>query len=126
MFWRYLDERHPIYEKNAPAEYKEAIRNCYIKLDAVVGDVMDGLKNGDTLIVLSDHGFGTFRRAAHINSWLKANGYLKFKNPQARSGGELLKDVDWSLTKAYAIGFGAIYINQKGREGQGPHRGVVI
>ena len=119
MFWRYLDERHPLYEKNAPAEYKEAIRNCYIKLDAVVGNVMAGLKEGDTLIVLSDHGFGTFRRAAHINSWLKANGYLKLKNPQARSGGELLKDVDWSSTRAYAIGFGAIYINQRGREGKG-------
>ncbi len=119
MFWRYLDERHPLYEKNAPAEYKEAIRNCYIKLDAVVGDVMAGLKDGDTLIVLSDHGFGTFRRAAHINSWLKANGYLKLKKDQARPGGELLKDVDWGSTKAYAIGFGAIYINQKGREGKG-------
>lgn len=119
MFWRYRDERHPLYEKDAPAEYKEAIRNCYIKLDAVVGDVLAGLKGGDTLIVLSDHGFGTFRRAAHINSWLKANGYLKLKKDQARAGGELLQDVDWSSTRAYSIGFGAIYINQKGREGQG-------
>jgi predicted AlkP superfamily phosphohydrolase/phosphomutase len=119
MFWRYRDERHPLYEKNAPSEYKDAIRNCYMKLDGVVGEVLAGLKEGDTLIVLSDHGFGTFRRAAHINSWLKANGYLKLKKDQARPGGELLKDVDWSSTKAYAIGFGAIYINQKGREGKG-------
>jgi predicted AlkP superfamily phosphohydrolase/phosphomutase len=119
MFWRYTDERHPLYEKDAPVEYKEAIRNCYIKLDAVLGDVMAGLKEGDTLIVLSDHGFGSFRRVAHINSWLKENGYLKLKEDQARSGGELLEDVDWDSTKAYAIGFGGIYINQRGREGQG-------
>lgn len=119
MFWRYTDEHHPLYEKDALIEYKEAIRNCYIKLDAIVGDVMAGLREGDTLIVLSDHGFGTFRRAVHINSWLKANGYLKLKKRQMRSGSELFKDVDWSSTKAYAMGFGAIYINQRGREGKG-------
>jgi predicted AlkP superfamily phosphohydrolase/phosphomutase len=31
----------------------------------------------------------------------------------------LLSDINWSKTKAYAIGFGAIYINQKGRERDG-------
>ena len=55
----------------------------------------------------------------HLNSWLRENGYLFLKNPKADSGTELLQDIDWSKTKAYAIGFGAIYINQKGREGRG-------
>ena len=73
----------------------------------------------DTLIVLSDHGFNTFRRAAHINSWLRENGYLQLQSPYAESGKELLLDIDWSKTKAYAIGFGAIYINQQGREKYG-------
>ena len=40
-------------------------------------------------------------------------------NPKAKEGAELLEDIDWSKTKAYAIGFGAIYINQQGREGKG-------
>jgi len=41
------------------------------------------------------------------------------KNPYIEEGAELLVDIDWSKTKAYAIGFGAIYINQKGREASG-------
>ena len=54
-----------------------------------------------------------------LTGWLRENGYLELKNPDAVSGKELLEDVDWSRTKAYAIGFGSIYINQKGREKNG-------
>ncbi|PIU40930.1 MAG: hypothetical protein COS99_08495 [Candidatus Omnitrophica bacterium CG07_land_8_20_14_0_80_42_15] len=119
MFWRYNDPGHPLYEENAPLEYKEAIRNCYKRMDDVLGSVMQKTGEGDTIIVLSDHGFDTFRRAAHINSWLRKNGYLELKNRNAESGSELLADIDWSKTKAYSIGFGAIYINQEGRERNG-------
>ena len=71
------------------------------------------------MIVLSDHGFDTFRLAVHVNSWLRQNGFLVLKNPYAESGGELLRDIDWTRTKAYAIGFGAVYVNQRGREKNG-------
>jgi len=119
MFWRYMDSDHPVYEENTPQEYKETIKIWYKKMDNVLGDVMKRLDEKDTLIVLSDHGFDTFRRAAHINTWLRRKGYLELKNPYAESGAELLKDIDWLKTKAYAIGFGAIYINQQNRERDG-------
>jgi len=119
MFWRYIDPQHPLYEANAPEKYKNMIDSWYQSLDGVLGDVMQKLGPDDTLIVLSDHGFSTFRRAAHINSWLKSNGYLALKNPYADEGAELLLDIDWSKTRAYSIGFGAIYINQQNREGKG-------
>ncbi|MBU3912393.1 MAG: alkaline phosphatase family protein [Candidatus Omnitrophica bacterium] len=119
MFWRYTDPEHPLYEENAPREYKEMIQNWYKKMDDTLGSVIKRINKKDTLIILSDHGFNTFRRAVHVNSWLRKNGYLELKNPKAESGGELLMDIDWSKTKAYAIGFGAIYINQEGRERDG-------
>ena len=119
MFWRYTDPKHPLYEENAPAEYKNTIRSWYKKLDDTLGRVMQQLGENDDLIVLSDHGFDTFRRAAHVNSWLRQNGYLELTNPHAESGAELLADIDWDKTRAYGIGFGAIYINQSGREGRG-------
>ena len=119
MFWRYRDPQHPLYEKDAPQEYKEKIETWYKKLDKVLGMLLDKIGRQDTIIVLSDHGFGTFRRAAHINTWLRQNRYLELKNPYAESGKELLEDIDWERTKAYSIGFGAIYINQEGREREG-------
>jgi len=71
------------------------------------------------MIVLSDHGFDTFRRAVHLNSWLRENGYLELDDAGAMAGQPLLQGINWSRTKAYAIGFNAIYINEQGREGQG-------
>lgn len=119
MFWRYRDPEHPLYEKDAPAEYREAIYQWYMKMDEILGEVLSQVGDEDTIIVLSDHGFNTERREAHINSWLKANGYLYLKNPYAETGGELLSDIDWSKTKAYSLGFGAVYLNQKNREKHG-------
>lgn len=119
MFWRYTDPDHPLYEEDAPAEYRELIGSWYKRMDAVLGEVMEAIGDDDYLFVLSDHGFDTFRRAVHLNSWLRENGYLELKDPYAVSGGELLADLDWSKTKAYSIGFGAIYINQEGREKYG-------
>lgn len=119
MFWRYTDPKHPLYKENAPQEYKEIIENWYRKMDDILGTVLERIDEKDILIVLSDHGFDTFRRAIHINSWLRKNGYLVLKNPEAESGGELLVDIDWSKTRAYSIGFGAVYVNQQGRERDG-------
>ena len=117
MFWRFLDEKHPLYEEND--NYEVIIRWWYQELDAVLGRVMEKIGEEDFLLVLSDHGFDTFRRAVHVNTWLRENGYMELKDPYATEGQELLRDVDWSATKAYSIGFGAIYINQKDREKQG-------
>ena len=36
-----------------------------------------------------------------------------------RGGGTFWENVDWSRTKAYAMGLGQVYINLKGREGHG-------
>jgi predicted AlkP superfamily phosphohydrolase/phosphomutase len=119
MFWRYTDPEHPLYEKNAKPEYKQMIQTWYEKMDSILGDVMSRITEEDTIIALSDHGFDSFSRTVHINSWLRENGYLKLKDKDSESGKELFLDVDWPKTKAYSLGFGAIYINQSSREKQG-------
>ncbi|MBU4149696.1 MAG: alkaline phosphatase family protein, partial [Candidatus Omnitrophica bacterium] len=40
MFWRYTDPEHPLYEENAPREYKEMIQNWYKKMDDTLGSVI--------------------------------------------------------------------------------------
>ncbi len=116
MFWRYTDPRHPLYEVNAL--YKDTIARYYEKMDAIIGEVLKGLDEHTTLIVASDHGFGPFRRAVHLNRWLLEKGYLSLKEGVNESK-EFFADVDWSKTKAYALGFGGIYLNEIGRERYG-------
>jgi predicted AlkP superfamily phosphohydrolase/phosphomutase len=79
---------------------------------------MGRLRKGDLLMVLSDHGFTSFRRGVNLNAWLLANGYLKLKDG-ASGDAEWLRDVDWSATRAYALGLAGIFLNMKGREGEG-------
>ena len=118
MFWRYTEEGHPAAGGKDPGPHRNAIEEHYRHNDAFVGEVMARLRKGDMLVVLSDHGFTSFRRGVNLNAWLLANGYLKLKEG-ADGSSEWLRDVDWSETKAYALGLAGLFLNVKGREGEG-------
>jgi hypothetical protein len=118
MFWRYTEDGHPAAKGVVAAEHANAIEKIYTHNDALVGNVMEKLRKGDVLLVISDHGFASFRRGVNLNAWLHANGYLALK-AGADGSGEWLRDVDWSRTKAYALGLTGMYLNLEGREAQG-------
>ncbi|MBU1997961.1 MAG: alkaline phosphatase family protein, partial [Candidatus Omnitrophica bacterium] len=113
MFWRYTDSQHPLYEDSA--KYKNKITEYYEKIDLMIGRLMERLDEQSTLIVLSDHGFGNYRKSVHLNRWLADNGYLFLRNG-AKDSDVFSERIDWSKTKAYAIGFGGIYLNRVNRE----------
>lgn len=116
IFWRYLDQPHPapIGDK----KYEQVIPEMYRKMDDLVGRTAAKLKAGDTLIVMSDHGFSSFKRCINLNTWLMNEGYLALKNNQM-TGADHFQDVDWSKTKAFAVGLSGIYFNRIGREKNG-------
>jgi predicted AlkP superfamily phosphohydrolase/phosphomutase len=68
-------------------------------------------------MVLSDHGFNSFRRGIDLNRWLEENGYLVVDD--GRRNEEHLAGVDWSQTRAFAIGLTGIFLNRKGAFEQG-------
>ncbi len=118
MFWRYLEEGHPAADGKEDAEHKNAIAKLYEHNNALVGRVMQKLKKGDLLFVLSDHGFASFRRGVNLNAWLYANGYLTLKEGTDGSA-EWLRDVDWSKTRAYSLGLTGVFLNVRSREEEG-------
>jgi predicted AlkP superfamily phosphohydrolase/phosphomutase len=130
MFWHHRDAKHPLYTEEGNKKYGRAVENTYSKMDSIVGKVMEKLSDDDLLLIVSDHGFHSFRRGFNVNTWLIRNGYLAvngepdsatatntnrflFKNPDGTGG------YNWSKTKAYSIGLGSIFLNLKGREGEG-------
>ncbi|MCP4231470.1 MAG: nucleotide pyrophosphatase [bacterium] len=118
-FWRYLDDDHPANAGKDTTEFKDAIERMYYKMDELVGETMAEVDlDNEILIVMSDHGFGPFKRCVNINGWLAENGYLFFKNDK-NTGADFFADVDWGRTKAFAVGLGGIYFNRKGREARG-------
>ncbi len=118
MFFRYLEEDHPANAGKDTEKFKHAIRDMYISADDLVGRVMAECREGDAVMVISDHGFQSFRRGVNLNSWLRDQGLLTLKDDTGLSG-DWFDNVDWSKTKAYAFGLGGIYINQSGREADG-------
>lgn len=123
MFWRFGEPNHPA-NREGDARRREmagVIGEHYRACDAVIGRVLERVDAETLLIVLSDHGFNSFQRGVHLNAWLLEHGYLALK-PGAKPGheaGEFFKQVDWGRTKAYALGIGSIYLNVRGREGDG-------
>jgi len=118
MFWRDIDPGHPAGRGRERAEHRHAIRELYRHNDALVGRVRAQLKDGDVLMVISDHGFSSFRRGVNLNQWLLREGYLALK-PGADGTSEWLRDVDWSRTRAYALGLTGMFLNLQGREAEG-------
>ncbi len=97
---------------------KDVILTLYKDMDALLGRLLERIEKKDLLMVISDHGFKTFERGVNLNSWLLANGYMFLKDDKKQSG-EWFDGVDWSRTKAYALGLGGIFLNKKGRERNG-------
>jgi predicted AlkP superfamily phosphohydrolase/phosphomutase len=91
------------------------IEDLYRRADALVGKTLEHVDDRTVLFVLSDHGFASFRRGVNLNTWLYRNGYLTLKG----SGGPYFEGVDWTRTKAYALGLSGLYLNVKGRESAG-------
>ena len=118
MFWRYIEDDHPAARRANGSARRDAIEKLYQHNDVLVGKVMERLNADDLLLVISDHGFSSFRRGVNLNSWLHANGYLRLKQG-ADGKAEWLRDVDWSKTKAYALGLTGMFLNLKGRESRG-------
>jgi predicted AlkP superfamily phosphohydrolase/phosphomutase len=118
MFFRYLDKKHPALLHARKEKSEKVIEELYVNMDKLVGQVREKLPKKSCLLVMSDHGFKSFRRGFNLNSWLFRNGYLSLKEGKTQSS-EWFKDVDWSQTKAYGLGLGGIYINLKGREDEG-------
>ncbi|HMD35880.1 MAG TPA: alkaline phosphatase family protein [Vicinamibacterales bacterium] len=127
MFWRLLDPEHPMYDKALAAKFGDAIERVYRRCDDFVGEVMSRAGDDTPILIVSDHGFHSFRQSVNLNTWLVQEGFMAIEGQQPGEkklkdlfgGGTFWENVDWSRTKAYAMGLGQVYLNLKGREGRG-------
>jgi predicted AlkP superfamily phosphohydrolase/phosphomutase len=129
MTWRLIDPKHPMYDAALAEKYGDSIEKVYRRADDLVGRLQAQLPPDAVFMVMSDHGFHSFRRSVNLNTWLVENGYMVFTGEkgvkrtiadlQAQGLGKFWMGVDWSKTRAYAVGLGQIYFNLRGREAQG-------
>jgi predicted AlkP superfamily phosphohydrolase/phosphomutase len=121
MFWRFREPDHPANARHGhEPRYRQVIEDHYRRCDDIVGEVLRAVDDETTLMVVSDHGFTSFRRAINLNAWLVDAGWMALRPDADRDeSSDFFRGVDWSRTRAYALGFGGIYLNVAGREGEG-------
>lgn len=122
MLWRFREPDHPANRGQAPRpDLAAEIEQQYRRADEMVGHALDAADDQTLVVALSDHGFGSFRRGFHLNRWLHDQGLLALADgtDPGHDAPPFPHNVDWSRTRAYALGLGGIYLNLEGREGQG-------
>ncbi len=126
MMWRLIDPKHPLYDAALAAQFGDSIERVYKRADDFVGEVVKRIGPDVPVLIVSDHGFHSWRKAVNLDTWLVQNGYMVMKGQSSDKklsdlfgGGTFWENVDWSRTRAYAMGIGQIYFNLRGRESQG-------
>jgi len=100
------------YETDDPT-WASRFLNFYHRVDGVIGQLLGIARDGDEVIVLSDHGFCSVKKEVYLNQALEEKGFLVLK-PDAKSVADMLPE-----TRAYSLIPGRIFVNQKGREAKG-------
>ena len=129
MMYRLIDPSHPMHDATLAATHGDTIRAIYRRADQFVAQVLEIVPADTAVLIVSDHGFHSWRKAVNLNTWLVQHGYMvltgqpppgeKKLDDLFGGGGEYFENVDWSRTRAYAMGLGQIYFNLRGREGRG-------
>lgn len=100
--WHFMDRKHKQYPEQREHPLRDAILRCYQEMDQVLGRLIARLDDETTLIVMSDHGFGSLEKYIYVNSWLLDSGFMHLK----RSAQTRLKHL------LYKSGFAPITIYQ--------------
>lgn len=90
--WRLVEEGD---EKD-----RRLFQRVYIKMDEMVGKMVNKFNEDTTFIILSDHGAGPLEGVMFINKWLMQQGWLKLKKSPSLYGKWFLSRTDL-IAKTY-------------------------
>ena len=79
-YWQYMDDSFTEISPEDHKRYGNAIKDCYIKVDQILGDIITMLPEKTDFIVMSDHGAGPCHKAIFINKWLESIGLLTYSS----------------------------------------------
>lgn len=81
-FWHYMDPQHDKFDAAGARKYGNVIRDTYVHLDSLIGQLLEDIDDQTVVIVMSDHGFGpTTCVRVRGNQALAQAGLLRFKQP---------------------------------------------
>ncbi len=95
-------------------ELWDEVKDMYIKLDTIIGEVLKTSDKNTYIVLSSDHGAVPLNRTVNLNNLFAKKGWLKFSINS--STGEPI--IDWANTKAIYLKMAHVYINPNGLAGK--------
>ena len=78
--WRLVDPSHPRHNPEAARRFGPSFKTVFQSIDQTIGRMVDRLDDDATVIVMSDHGFGSLHYTVNINLFLLDQGLLQLKH----------------------------------------------
>ncbi len=101
-FWKYMDDRHPLFSPQGHQKFGSAILNLYRKVDELIGELMKELGEENYYFLLSDHGMGPFFVAPDYIQYYSWKGWLKLLIQMPKTQRTL-----WLLTLLFSLWVGS-------------------
>lgn len=79
-YWQYTDPRFTQISEEERRRFGTAIRDMYIRVDELLGRILEKMSGQANIAVFSDHGAGPCLKAVFVNKWLEERGYLAYAN----------------------------------------------
>jgi predicted AlkP superfamily phosphohydrolase/phosphomutase len=78
--WPYLEPQHPAYHEENSAKYRQKLFDYYERIDQEMGQLLARCDERTTVIVMSDHGFGSTPTPKYLTKLLLDAGLLRYKS----------------------------------------------
>jgi len=83
-YWQYTDPTFTSISGTDRERYGHVIRDTYVKMDSVLGELFSKLSDDTNILVMSDHGAGPCYKAVFINKWLEEKGLLTYVDSKGK------------------------------------------
>lgn len=106
VFWTFLDPAHPNYTKPEAPAFREAFFGAYEQCDRALGELLAAAGEDVTVLVMSDHGFGSIYTRQFLFERLASGGFLRYSGGQdggLNVRGRLLRLLLAAYTRAPAL-----------------------
>jgi predicted AlkP superfamily phosphohydrolase/phosphomutase len=118
IYLRDADNNHRFHDPGSKEQ--DTLYEYYRFIDGRLGEIREAIDDDTVLCVYSVSAVQRLDGIFNINEWLIEKGYLTVKEYPVKPLSIKKVDVDWSGTKAWAMGeTGQIHVNLKGREKDG-------
>ncbi|RME43072.1 MAG: hypothetical protein D6796_13550 [Caldilineae bacterium] len=111
--WPYLEPQHPAYYEEHSAEYRQKLFAYYERIDREMEALIARCDEQTTVMVMSDHGFGSTPSPKYLTKLLIDAGWLRYRsNPLS----------DWLMKIALNAYYNTPFLSKITRRLSGPQR----